>query len=148
MLENVRATVLISLAALLAGCSSAPAPTKQLSAPLAVTSVIANTNPLAKYLEIAGFRVSEGGAGKITVKFAVINHSDADIGELAMKLKLTTTAAKPEDPPIAEFDAKVPALGPLETKDAVGTATTKLRVYELPDWQFLKADASIVSPAP
>ena len=63
-----------------------------------------------------------------------------------MKVKLTTTAAKPEDPPIAEFDAKVPALGPQEVKDASGTATTKLRVYELPDWQFLKADAEITSP--
>ena len=152
MLKNVRATVLLLPAALLAGCSSSPAPdaaaTKQAGAPLAVTSVISSKNPLAKYLEIAGFRVSEGGAGKLTVKFAVINHSDADIGELTMKVKLTTTAAKPEDPPVAEFDAKVPALGPLETKDAVGTATTKLRVYELPDWQFMKADAEITSPAP
>ncbi len=150
MLENVRATVLLLLVAFLAGCSSAPAPDPNAAkkAPLAVTSVIAGKNPLAKYLEIAGFRVSEGGAGKLSVKFAVINHSDADIGDLAMKVKLTTTAAKPEDPPIAEFDAKVPALGPLETKDAVGTATTKLRVYELPDWQFLKAEAEITSPAP
>lgn len=65
-----------------------------------------------------------------------------------MKVKLTTTAAKPEDPPITVFDAKVPPLGPLEVKDATGTATTKLRVYELPDWQFLKAEAEITSPAP
>ncbi len=115
---------------------------------MAVTSVIAGNNPLAKYLEVAGFRVTEGGAGKLSVKFAVINHSDADIGDLTMKVKLTTTAAKPEDPPIAEFEAKVPGLGPQEVKDAVGTATTKLRVYELPDWQFLKADVEITSPAP
>lgn len=140
------------LAALLAACSTSPAPdakqTKQVGAPLAVTSIISNKHPLAKYLEIAGFRVSEGGAGKLTVKFAVINHSDADIGALAMNIKLTTTAAKPEDPPIAEFEAKVPALGPQEVKDAVGTATTKLRVYELPDWQFVRADAEITAPAP
>ncbi len=147
----MRAPVLL-FAAVLAGCSSAPGPgagaNKATSAPLAVTSVISGKNPLAKYLEIAGFRVSEGGAGKLTVKFAVINHSDADIGDLVMKVKLTTTAAKPEDPPITVFDAKVPPLGPLEVKDATGTATTKLRVYELPDWQFLKAEAEITSPAP
>ena len=115
---------------------------------MAVASVIDKKHPLAKYLEIAGFRVTEGGAGKLTVKFAVINHSDADLGELTMKVMLTTTAAKPEDPPIAVFDAKVPALGPQEAKDATGTAVTKLRVYELPDWQFLRADAEITSPAP
>lgn len=135
----------------MAGCSSAPeaaTKVKQIEAPLAVASVIDKKNPLAKYLEIGGFRVTEGGAGKLTVKFAVINHSDADIGDLTMKVSLTTTAAKPGDAPIAVFDAKVPALGPQETKDATGTAVTKLRVYELPDWQFLRADAEITSPAP
>jgi hypothetical protein len=151
MLEVVRLS-LVLLSLILAGCSSAPAPetkaAKQVGAPLAVTSVISGKHPLAKYLEIAGFRVTEGGAGKLTVKFAVINHSDADIGDLTMKVTLTTTAAKPEDAPIAVFDAKVPALGPQEVKDGIGTATTKLRVYELPDWQFLKADAEITSPTP
>jgi hypothetical protein len=151
MLEVVRASILL-LSVILAGCSSSPAPetkaAKQVGAPLAVTSVISGKHPLAKYLEIAGFRVTEGGAGKLTVKFAVINHSDADIGDLGMKVTLTTTAAKPEDPPIATFDATVKSLGPQESKDAVGTATTKLRVYELPDWQFLKAQAEITSPAP
>jgi len=150
MLGFVR-LIAILLAVFLAGCSAGPEPptkAKQVGAPMAVASVIDKKNPLAKYLEIAGFRVTEGGAGKLTVKFAVINHSDADIGDLMMKVSLTTTAAKPGDPPIAVFDAKVPALGPQETKDATGTATTKLRVYELPDWQFLRADAEITSPAP
>jgi hypothetical protein len=151
MLDIVRVFILL-LAAVLAGCSSSPAPDanskKQTTAPLAVASAITGKHPLVKYLEIAGFRVTEGGAGKLTVKFAVINHSDADIGDLGMKVTLTTTAAKPEDPPIATFDATVKSLGPQESKDAVGTATTKLRVYELPDWQFLKAQAEITSPAP
>src|ERR1700679_2380788 len=99
MLEFVRAFIIL-LAAMLAGCSSGSAPDanakKQASAPMAVASAIVGKNPLGKYLEIAGFRVTEGGAGKLTVKFAVINHSDADIGDLAMKVTLTTTAAKPE----------------------------------------------------
>ena len=34
---------------------------------------------------------------------------------------------------MAEFDAKVPALGPQEDHDVVTTASTKLRVYEMPD---------------
>ena len=151
ILKIVRPLLLV-LSLFLAACSTSPAPdakqTKPGTAPLAVTSVISGKHPLAKYLEIGGFRISEGGAGKLTVKFAVINHSDADLTALTMMVKLTTTAAKPEDPPIAEFEAKVPPLGPQEVKDAVGTATTKLRVYELPDWQFLKAEAEITAPAP
>jgi len=150
MLGTMRLTV-IFLAAFLAGCSTSTTPSpqaKQAGAPQAVTSAISQKHPLAKYLELAGFRVSEKGAGKLDIKFTVINHSLADIGELGMHIKLTTTAAKPEDPPVAEFDAKVPALGPLEAKDASGSATTKLRIYEMPDWQFIKAQADITSPAP
>ena len=113
----------------------------------AVSSVISSKHPLAKYLELAGFRLSESGAGKLAVKFAVINHSNADIGDLDLHIKLLTTAAAAGDPPITEFDAKVMGLGPLETKDATGTAITKLRVYEMPDWQFIKADAEITTPA-
>jgi hypothetical protein len=132
------------------GCSSSePAPaTKKAGAPQAVSSTISLEHPLAKYLEIAGFRITEKSAGKLDIKFAVINHSQADIGDLKMKVKLITTASKPEDPPVAEFDASVPALGPMEVKDGTGTATTKLRVYEMPDWQFIKAEAQITSPAP
>jgi hypothetical protein len=137
--------------AIITGCSS-PAPEtkkdKQAGAPQAVASVVSSKHPLGKYLELAGFRVSEMGAGKLTVKFAVINHSNADIGDLTLHVKLLTTAAGPQDPPVTEFDAKVAGLGPLEVKDASGTAITKLRVYEMPDWQFIKADAEITSPAP
>ena len=57
-------------------------------------------------------------------------------------------AAKPEDPPITQFEAKIPALGPQEIKDVSATASTKLRIYEMPDWQFIRAEAEITSPAP
>jgi len=111
-------------------------------------TVIANKHPLAKYLELSGYRLTENGVGKLTVKFVVVNHSEADIGDLTLKVRLVTTAAKPEDPPITEFEAKVPALGPQEIKDVSATATTKLRIYELPDWQFIRAEVEILSPAP
>ena len=102
---------------------------------------------MAKYLEVVGFRMTESGAGKLAIKFAVVNHSEADIGDLGMHVKLTTTAAKPEEPPITEFDVKVPSLGPQEMKDVSATGTTKLRIYELPDWQFIRANVEITSPA-
>ncbi len=151
ILRIMRLIFLVPLSLLLTACSSSPdssTQTKSASAPAATASSISMKHPLAKYLEISGFRMSEKGAGKLDVKFAVINHSDADIGDLTMHIKLTTTAAKPEDPPIAEFDAKVPAVGPQEVKDVTASATTKLRVYEMPDWQFIRAEAEITSPAP
>jgi hypothetical protein len=128
----------------LAACSS-PEPAPKQAAKAAPGG---KRHPLAKYLELAGFRTSESGAGKLKIRFTVINHSEADIGDLVLKVRLTTTAAKPEDPPVAEFEAKVPTLGPHETQDVTVSVTTKLRVYELPDWQFLKADFDITSPEP
>jgi hypothetical protein len=148
------ALVAINLAACswaLTGCS-APAPdnsqVKQAGAPQATDTVFTNQHPLAKYLELSGYRITETAPGKLSIKFAVVNHSEADIGDLTLKIKLITTAAKPDDPPITEFEAKVPALGPQELKDVTATAATKLRIYELPDWQFIRAAVEITSPAP
>lgn len=148
ILDTVR-TLLVATILFSAGCSSpAPQAPKQTSAPQTVTSTIVMKHPLAKYLELVAFRLTEGGPGKLSVKFGVANHSEADIGDLTLKVKLTTSAAKPEDPPIAQFEAKVPALGPQELKDVSATAATKLRIYELPDWQFIRAEVEITSPAP
>jgi hypothetical protein len=136
---------------LLAGCSSpAPDATKQPKGPAEPpgAAIPTNKHPLTKYVEVIGFRLSEGGTGKLKIKFSVINHSQADIGDLGMKITLTTTAAKPGDEPVAVFDAMVPSLGPEETKDVTVTVPTKLRIYELPDWQFLHATFEITSPAP
>ncbi len=105
-------------------------------------------HPLAKYVELVGFRLSEAGGGKLRIKFVVVNHSLADIGDLGVRVRVTTSTAKPDDPPIAEFDAKVPSLGPEEIQDVTATAPSKLRVYELPDWQFIKAEFEITSPQP
>lgn len=103
---------------------------------------------MSKYVELVGFRMSEAGGGKLKIKFVVVNHSEAEIADLGLHVILTTTSAKPDEPPIAQFDAKVPDLGPEEIKDVEATAPTKLRIYELPDWQFMKAEFEITSPPP
>ena len=140
---------LCSLLVSLTACSSpAPAP-KQVKAADAFgpgPAASSGKNPLDKYLELAGFRLSENGAGKLKVKFDAINHSEADMGELQVKIRLVTTAYKQGDEPITEFEAKIPPLGPEETQSVTANAATKLRIYELPDWQFLRADFDITSP--
>jgi hypothetical protein len=144
--------IAISLLISLAACSSPPAAdtkdTKK-TGPVEPTSAVPiKKHPLAKYVELVGFRLSEAGGGKLKVKFVVVNHSQADIGDLGVRVRLTAGSAKPDDPPIATFDVKVPSLGPEEIQDVTATAPSKLRVYELPDWQFLKAEFEITSPQP
>ena len=139
---------------MLAACS-APSPDskplKNAGAPEATTTIVSNKHPLAKYLELSGYRISETSAGKLNIKFAVVNHSEADIGDLTLKIRLVTTASKPDDPPITEFEAKVPALGPQEIKDVAATATMQVLSHldgdqpatiegslevTLPDWKL------------
>lgn len=104
-------------------------------------------NTAAKYIEIVGLRIRERSKGHLIVQFGVVNHSEGDVGDLKMKVNLTTTAAKPTDPPLITFDAEVPHLGPTELRDVTVEVPTKMRVYELPDWQFLKANFVITEPS-
>jgi hypothetical protein len=139
---------LLVLAACLAGCSSSSADkqTKPANTIPAHTTASNSSSPVAKYIELVGFRINEKSPGKLEVQFGVVNHSEADIGDLKMTIHLGTTAAKPDDPPLISFPAKVSNVGPSDMKNVAIEVPTKLRVYELPDWQFLKADFQITEP--
>ena len=144
-------TLVLSLPLILSGCSSQdsskPAPKAGLNAPMAGVMMADNQkNLLAKYVEMAGFRLTESKQGKLNVRFSVINHSDADITNLGLDVRLKPTTAKPEDPPFCQFPVKVATLGPQDVANATGECTTTLRVYELPDWQFIRANFTITSP--
>jgi hypothetical protein len=137
------------LAAVLAGCSSSSSSNKQAAAAPAVPAhfTASNTsNPVAKYLELVGLRIRERSPGHLVIQFGIVNHSEADIGDVKMTVNLSTTAAKPGDPPLISFPAVVSKLGPSDLKDVTVEVPTKMRVYELPDWQFLKADFEITEP--
>jgi len=133
--------LLVSLALFLTACSSS-SPQKK-AAPATGQRVPASPNPVAKYVELSGFRIIEKKPGTLAITFAVTNHSDADIGNIEMTVNLRTTAAKPDDPPLATFTSRVEGLGPEELKEAHAEIPTKMRAYELPDWQFLTADFQV-----
>lgn len=141
---------LLCWAIFLAGCSTSASSDKQAKAAPSIPAHYTasnTTNSVAKYIELVGFRITEKGAGHLVVQFGVVNHSEADIGDVKMSINLGTTAAKPGDPPLISFPAQVSRLGPSELKDVTTEVPTKLRVYELPDWQFLKVDFQITEPA-
>jgi len=129
-------------------CSSSNPPAKGPAAPVVPPHFTAtNTNhELAKYIELVGLRIRERSAGHLVVQFGVVNHSEGDIGDMKITVNLSTSAAKPGDPPLITFPAQVSKLGPSELKDVSVEVPTKMRVYELPDWQFLTANFQITEP--
>ena len=103
-------------------------------------------HPYSKNLELGGFRISESKGGSLRVKFNVVNHSQADLGDIDMEVTLAPAGSKPENPPICVLKVKVSGLGPEESKAVEATTATKLRVYELPDWQYIRAVYEITAP--
>jgi len=126
------------------GAGQAPAPTAAaLENPRAATGKI---HPLQKYIEVVGVRLTELPKKKAEARFLVVNHSGADIAALAANVNLWARTAKSDEEAVGTFSFKIPSLGPYESKEITAPLNTKLRVYELPDWQNLNAEVQITSP--
>jgi len=142
----MKLVVLLASAVFLAACSSAPADSAKKTPDAPSARVPGNSNPAARHLELVGFRITERTPGKLQVQFGVVNHSDADLGDISLDVALKTTTSKDSDPPLVTFKIKVAAVGPQDLKPVMVEAPSKLRPYELPDWQFLKADFKLDEP--
>lgn len=118
----------------------APAPVPSKAAQIESVEAIptAQSDPEFKDLELIGFRLTEDEKQKAFVQFVVVNHSGADLGQIGAKAELMTVTARDKQA-VGTFEFKV-SLGPYESKDVRAPLETKLRVYELPDWQFLRAE--------
>ncbi len=99
----------------------------------------ASSEMVLKNLELTGLRLTEDPGQKTMVRVVVVNHSGADLGEVSATVHLMATVQnKKETEQVGTFALKT-KLGPYESKDLKLPLATKLRVYELPDWQFLRA---------
>ena len=97
----------------------------------------AKVHPLAKFLEVTGVRLLQDEKKQTEVLYVVVNHSAAALPELKCRLAILGAG---------DLTFQLPSLGPYESKELKSTLNTKLRVYELPDWQFTKTELQIISP--
>jgi hypothetical protein len=100
-------------------------------------------SPLAKFVEVVGFRIVESRQ-KVELKFVIVNHSPGEIAPFELEVRVHTKNQKADDAPL--FTVKTPVSGvlPFEAKDLSIPVKTALRAYELPDWQFLTGTFDIV----
>jgi len=106
----------------------------------------AKPNPLQKYVEVSGIRFVESPQHAVEARFVVTNHSDADLADLGGTVNIWGRTAKAEEEAAGTFSFKIASLKPNESTEAVAPLTTKLKPYELPDWQNLSAKVQITSP--
>jgi hypothetical protein len=127
---------------LLRSPKSADAPSRPaavLETPSAPSSAAAPASAVAKNLELTGFRLTEDSKQKAVLQFLVVNHSAADLGDVGAKVNLSALTTQQRLQPVGTFVFRA-TLGPYESKELKVPVDTKLRVYELPDWQFLRAE--------
>lgn len=106
---------------------------------------IDSSNPYAKYLEVTGVRIVEDEKQHAKAQFLVVNHSTADMPDLELQVTLGTTTAKAGDDPLAVVTIQTGPIPANGSKDVSSPLKTKLRAYEMPDWQFLKASFAIAA---
>ena len=102
-------------------------------------------NPLQKLIEVTGMRFGESSK-ELTVTFLVINHSPDDLVNLAGNVTLTTRTDKSDATPVGTFTFQL-AMPANTSKELTMPLTTKMKLVALPDWQNIKADVQITSPA-
>ena len=101
---------------------------------------------VAKYIELTGLRLIQDARQRSQVRFLVVNHSTAEIAGLDVEVFMRGRARDKSEEPVGTFSFKVASIGPNESTELTVPLNTKLRVYELPDWQFLDPDVRIKSP--
>lgn len=118
--------------------------TAKKAAPFETPQAQASAHPFAKYLEVTGVRLLEGKDKKLLTRFVLVNHAPADLTGFRVKVTLEAANAEPGEAVIAVVEAtpgSIPAYG---VKDMEAPLVTPLRVYELPDWQFVRARVEIM----
>lgn len=106
----------------------------------------AKPHPLQRYIEVAGVRFIQDAKKRTEARFVLVNHSPDQISDLAGTVMIWGRTQKSEEEAVGTFSFKVPTLGPWESRDLSAPVETKLRVYELPDWQNITAEVQITAP--
>ncbi len=114
--------------------------------PPATTSKAKPSNPLQKYIEVVGVRLTNDAKKKPVAKYLVVNHSDGVMNDLSGTVTLWASTSRSEEDAVGSFMFHLDSLKPNESKDVISPLKTKLKMYELPDWQNLTAEVQITSP--
>jgi hypothetical protein len=120
---------------------AAPAPVTEPPA----TRTGGKPHPLQKYIEIAGVRFT-GDKNQTYAKFLLINHSEAEIANLAANVTVWGRTQRSEEDAVGTISFRIPDIGANESKEVTAPLTTKLKIYELPDWQNITAEVQITAP--
>lgn len=111
------------------------------SAPPATPSVSAS--PLAKAIEVTGFRIQMDPVKKSEIQYLVVNHTPSRFNGVTVYVTLYAANAKAGQPPLCKFQFVAPNLGPFQSKDMTSAIEQVTRPVAVPDWQEVRAAVEI-----
>jgi hypothetical protein len=103
------------------------------------------SNPLQKYVEVVGLRMFNENK-KPVARFVVVNHSNTETADMKANVTLWASTSRSEEDSIGSFSFKIDSLPANGSKELTEPLKTKLKMYELPDWQNATAEIQITSP--
>lgn len=106
----------------------------------------AAAHPLQRYIEVAGVRFVLNARKNTEARFLVINHSDAEITDLAGNVIIWGKMVKAGEESVGTIPFKVHTLAPNDAKEVSAPLSSKLKIYELPDWQNVVTELRITAP--
>jgi hypothetical protein len=104
------------------------------------------TNPLQKYIDVVGIRLTTDAKKKPVAKFLVVNHGNAELNGLSAIVTLWSSTSRSEEDAVGSFAFNLDGVGADDSKELSAPLKTKLKMYELPDWQNITAEVQITSP--
>ncbi len=105
----------------------------------------ATTNPIQKNVEVVGIRLTQDAKKKPQAKFVVVNHGNTEVDEATANVTLWASTSRSEEDSVGTFTFKMESLAPNSAKEITVPLKTKLKIYELPDWQNLTAEVQIAA---
>ncbi len=100
----------------------------------------AQSEVLAKSLEISGLRLVTGWNGKQQVRFLIVNHSPQDLSGITAQVTV-----KAEGSPILLIQAPIRSLGSNQSKEIRTDLDSDVPASALSDWQSLRAEVHLTT---
>jgi hypothetical protein len=120
-----------------------PTAAKEAEIPAAAALLNSGGSPLAKSIEVTGFRIQAGPAKKAEIQYLVVNHTPARFNGVTVYVTLYAADAKAGQPPLCRFQFAAPNLAPYQSKEMSSAIEQLPRQLTLPAWDDVRAAVDI-----
>lgn len=95
-------------------------------------------------VEVTGLRVLPG-TKRAQLEFIVVNHSGTPLTNVGLNIAVRSSSSGTQTLALFTISTTIPSLAPYQSREFRAELDPELRASDIPDWQSLHADVSVVS---